>query len=306
MSNPTPGSTPPEDEPSRAESPADEFAGNPDAPPAEPEPRLPSDQTRDAAQQHDVGDAARTDTGPDLAGHGHAHTPEVAHEAYAADTSDEGRPSVITPSEPQANTTSFDDLSEAHSAPAQQRHAHTRSGPVFVQAPTPPQKKGNRGFGILIGLLATLVFALVYGGVLALVTLLSVGSVDIVGGILVRAPFWLPVVMFFIAMAVLAAIVNRGGWWAYVIGGFFVAVCAYGAYIGGVLVERAFMLTPADVGPFVTSILLTPPAVVAFVVGREVPVWFGAWIAARGRKVRERNDEQQREYDRLLEQGPVV
>jgi hypothetical protein len=43
---------------------------------------------------------------------------------------------------------------------------------------------------------------------------------------------------------------------------------------------------------------------VAFVLGRELTIWFGAWVAARGKRVTELNDEAQREYERTLEAGP--
>lgn len=245
--------------------------------------------------------------------------PEIAEQAYTQ----QAEPGLITASEPTAPeptapeptitapTTAFE---ERHDYPPEATaepdgwplsYAPTAK-PIYVQAPTPPVHKGNRGFGILVSVIATAVFALVYGGILALITTLERGSVDIVGGILIRAPFWLPVVIFFVAMVLLVSIVNRGGWWAYVLGGFIVAALTYGGYVGGALIEQAMLLTPSEVGSFVLSSLLTPPAVVAFVVAREVPVWFGAWIASRGRKVRERNDEAQREYERVLEQGPVV
>ncbi|GGE81965.1 hypothetical protein [Mycetocola zhadangensis] len=178
--------------------------------------------------------------------------------------------------------------------------------PIYVQAPSKPKPKSNRGFGILVSLLATLAFAVLYAGILALILLANNGSVDVVGDVLARAPYWIPVLFFFLAMALLVAIVNRGGWWAYVLGGFAVAAIVYGSYLGGVLIDVATTITPAQVGDTVRRVLLSPAAIIAFLVAREVPIWFGAWIAARGRKVRERNAEAQAEYERVLEQGPVV
>jgi len=232
-------------------------------------------------------------------------TPDVAEQAYT----ERPEPGMITASEPtsapDAAAIQYPAAATADTGGWPLTYAPSAK-PIYVQAPTPPAHKGNRGFGILVSVIATVVFALVYGGVIGLITTLETGSVDVVGGIIRRVPFWLPIIVFFLAMVLLVAIVNRGGWWAYVLGSFFVAALTYGGYVGGFLIEQANALTPDQAGPFVLSILLTPPAAVAFVVAREVPTWFGAWIAARGRKVRERNDEAQREYERMLEQGPVV
>ena len=49
-----------------------------------------------------------------------------------------------------------------------------------------------------------------------------------------------------------------------------------------------------------------PLAIAAFVIGRELTIWFGAWVAARGRRVTELNREAQREYERTLEAGPQL
>jgi hypothetical protein len=186
----------------------------------------------------------------------------------------------------------------APSAPARQ--------PIYVQAPSKPKPKSNRGFGILVSLLATAVFAVLYAGILALILVVNNGSVDIVGDVLARTPYWIPVIFFFIAMALLVAVVNRAGWWAYVLGGFVVAAIVYGAFLGGVLIDVANEITPNQVADTVGQALLSPAAIISFLVAREVPIWFGAWIASRGRKVRERNAEAQAEYERVLEQGPVV
>jgi hypothetical protein len=186
----------------------------------------------------------------------------------------------------------------APSAPARQ--------PIYVQAPSKPKPKSNRGFGILVSLLATAVFAVLYAGILALILVVNNGSVDIVGDVLARTPYWIPVIFFFIALALLVAVVNRAGWWAYVLGGFVVAAIVYGAFLGGVLIDVANEITPNQVADTVGQALLSPAAIISFLVAREVPIWFGAWIASRGRKVRERNAEAQAEYERVLEQGPVV
>ncbi|PPL20049.1 hypothetical protein [Microterricola pindariensis] len=183
--------------------------------------------------------------------------------------------------------------------------------PIFVQAPIPPSPKGNRGAGILIGLLATLAFAILYAGSTFLISLSQNPSVEKAGesfALFVSAPvFYIPVLFFFGAFALLAAIVNRGGWWAYVLGGFAVAVIVYFSFIGGsLLTVRAWELTPGQAGQFIAGQWLNPVAIVAAIAAREVPIWFGAWIAARGRKVTARNLAVRQEYDRVLAEGPTL
>lgn len=183
--------------------------------------------------------------------------------------------------------------------------------PIFVQAPTPPANKGNRGIGILIALLATVAFALVYAGATYLVSLGFNTSLEMTTTsftlFLGSAVFYVPVIFFFGAFALLIAIVNRGGWWAYVLGAFFVAVVVYFSFIGASLLDvNAWNMTPSEAGRFVADLWLHPIAIIAAVSAREVPIWFGAWIAARGRKVTAKNVAARREYDRVLAEGPSL
>lgn len=183
--------------------------------------------------------------------------------------------------------------------------------PIFVQAPTPPANKGNRGIGILIGLLATLAFALLYAGGTYLISLSQNASIETASesfALFISKPvFYIPVIFFFGAFALLVAIVNRGGWWAYVLGGFAVAVIVYFSFVGGsLLTVNAWEMTPRQAAQFIAGQWLNPVAIIAAIAAREVPIWFGAWIAARGRKVTARNIEARREYDRVLAEGPTL
>lgn len=277
--------------------------------------------------------AAETTPETPSAGHAPHHTPEVADHAYAekADTHvlSSSEPTVLTQADLNADKVRAEESardgdtavapvytdSSAPVAPAAAAAAAATTTtppaapvrqPVYVQAPSEPKAKGNRGFGILVSLLATVVFAALYAAVLALLFVVNDGSVDTVNDVLVKAPFWIPVIFFLLAMVVLVSVVNRGGWWAYVLGGFIVAAVVYGSYLGGVLIEVAARISPNEVAEVVQNSLFSPAAVIAFIIAREVPIWFGAWIAARGRKVRERNVEARQEYERILDQGPVV
>ncbi len=289
----------------------------------------------EGSEAHDAGnhDAVTHDAAGDDASVGQEHphhTPEVADHAYAesADTHvlSSSEPTVLTQADLRADEVRAEESthdgatavtpvyadSSAPVAPAAAAPVATQQPvtpprqPVYVQAPTEPKAKGNRGFGILVSLLATVVFAALYAGVIALLVIVNDGSVDPVNDVLIKAPFWIPVLFFFLALVALVSVVNRGGWWAYVIGGFVVAAVVYASYLGGVLIEVAAGISPNEVGEVVQRSLFSPAAVISFVIAREVPVWFGAWVASRGRKVKERNIEARREYERVLDQGPVV
>jgi hypothetical protein len=116
-----------------------------------------------------------------------------------------------------------------------------------------------------------------------------------------------PVVVFFIAFWLLGAIINRGRWGAWVIFGVLVGVAAYIGHLLGALFPAPFwMLTASEGAALVEGELLTPLAIGAFIIGRELTIWFGAWVSARGARVTELNVEAQREYERTLEAGPQL
>lgn len=182
--------------------------------------------------------------------------------------------------------------------------------PLYIQAPSAPDIRGNRGFGILVGLLATVVFAGLYAAAVAGLQLLFEDDGTFVENIVQLStswPFLLAVAAFFISWAVTAAIVNRSGWVHWVLGGFIIGLVVFLAWVGGFLIqERAWTLSVDEILAEVTGVAFTFGPVLAFIVAREIPVWLGGWIASRGRKVRAANIEAQEEYDRVLEAGPTT
>ena len=113
---------------------------------------------------------------------------------------------------------------------------------------------------------------------------------DNVGSTALRAlgtwSLWVPVVVFFVAFWLLGAIINRGRWGAWVIFGLLVGFAAYGGHILGELFQAPFwMLTASEGAELVEEQLLAPLAIAAFIIGRELTIWFGAWVAARGTRV---------------------
>jgi hypothetical protein len=184
--------------------------------------------------------------------------------------------------------------------------------PIFVQAPEPPRDRGNRGTAGAIGLLATLVFAVLYLG-----TALGLRAIagDVTGeniGEAAIAPlatwgYWTPVVVFFLGFWLLGAIINRGRWGLWVVFGIIVGLIAYAGHILGQLFEAPFWKLTASQGlDLVGEQLLAPLAIAAFVFARELTIWFGAWVARSGARKTELNAEAQREYERTLEAGPTL
>jgi len=179
---------------------------------------------------------------------------------------------------------------------------------IYVQAPQPPVIKGNRGYGALIGLLAAVVFGVLYAA-LIYVWLWYGDASSVLDKALVyytTAWFIVPVVGFYLGFLLLALIINRGGWPSWVYGGFVVALVTWLAAIGGALVDQAFALTASEVVVFVQAQFLGLPAIIAFVVAREVTIWFGSFVATRGAKVKVRNTEAKADYERRLAESPLA
>ncbi len=186
---------------------------------------------------------------------------------------------------------------------------------LYMQTPMPPEIRGNRGAGVLIALLATLTFAALYLGAIALWIAPSFPPSQYVdAGLMPWLTSWtfiIPVVAFFVGLTLLVLIVGRAGWWSYVLGGFFVAllVGAAGAVtlsLAGTPYESAqdmlpgFSLSISSIPELVNRFALTVPVIAAAAIAREVTVWFGAWIGFRGRRMKLRNAEALAEYETAL------
>jgi hypothetical protein len=179
---------------------------------------------------------------------------------------------------------------------------------IYVQAPVPPKTQGNRAFGVLVAAIGAVAFAVLYAATSYLLLLGrgdSTRAGDVFVSFLGSAVFWVPIVAVFLGFAVLAAIINRGPWWTYAVFGLLVGVFVYFAYIGAALLTvQAWTLTYDEAMTFIAGRWLDPFAIAAAVIAREIPIWFGGWLAARGRAVTERNRVAREAYDRELAAGP--
>jgi len=190
--------------------------------------------------------------------------------------------------------------------------ASSGAQPIFVQAPEAPRPRGNRGAAGAIGLLAALVFAVLnLAAILGLALVTNrIGFADVPQtalDALTTWMLWVPTVAFFFGFWFLGAIINRGRWGHWVVWGLIVGVVAWAGHLLAALFSAPFwMITAREGVDLLERNLLAPLAIVSFVLGRELTIWFGAWVARRGRRVTELNDEAQREYERTLEAGPQL
>jgi hypothetical protein len=157
----------------------------------------------------------------------------------------------------------------------------------------------------MFAVLATVVFAAVYAGVVALLILFVKpdGLGDAIGEFVSGPLFYVPVLVFLVATVLWALLANRASWWAWVLGSLVIAVVVYFATIGVLLLMAGgFGLTGSQAADLFRGFAFNPAVVVAALLAREVAVWFGAAIAARGRKVRERNYEAWQRFEREEEE----
>jgi hypothetical protein len=177
---------------------------------------------------------------------------------------------------------------------------------LYMQTPMPPEIKGNRGAGILIALLATVGFAVVFAGIIALTIATSYPpSTFLTEGLLPALLTWSylgSVAAFFVGLAVVVLISGRAGWWAYVIGGFPVGVLVFVVAFLGTIIDTGeeFRSSVSDLLAARLSMGALVVAIIAGVIAREVTVWFGAWIGSRGRKVARKNAAAVAEYEDAL------
>ncbi len=205
---------------------------------------------------------------------------------------------------PEATTTAKPTSAEAAppEAVAAESIAPAQPTVVFVTAPQPPKKRGARGVGALVALLAAGLFAAVYALLVLLIA--SIGSpAGLVQALqyLASVTFYLPVIIFFLSYLLLIVIVNRGGWWAHVLGGFIVAVIVWVGFVGSAIIAAgAFGTGGALVGAIVLQQLTNPLGFAAAIAAREVPIWVGGLVARRGRTARTRNEAARTSYEQEL------
>jgi hypothetical protein len=170
---------------------------------------------------------------------------------------------------------------------------------VYVETAPPPRKRGNRIIGVLLAVLGAVVFAAVYAVVAALMLFLDGDAFfgHRFGTFVSSSLFWVPILVFVLAFILEVVIVNRAGWAAHVFGSLLLAFVVYFASIGLLLLVGNVFLHQSLA---FSAVALVPQVIAAAVIAREVAIWFGLAIAARGRRVRARNIQAREQYDREL------
>lgn len=284
------------------------------APPAAPAPAIEPEPV--TASDDDVAAAvARThaEPGATAAGDATVDTASPAQSAapviIAGAAAEHQAPATAPPAAPAAATAAYaTQPGEATWAPEPAPApplAPQPVAPIFLQRPEPPKRKSNRGVGILIALVGTVLFAVLWALAVVVVGAMLTPSSDFVPALIQffthQFAAWAPIVAFFVGMVVLIQIVNRARWWAYILGGLVVAIFVYLSYIGASLIDVNFLGRNAqEQALFLRQAWVNPFAVLAGVIAREVSIWTGAWLAARGRKLKARNAEAQADYEQQV------
>jgi hypothetical protein len=225
-------------------------------------------------------------------------TPEPVYDLVevAPAATSESEPVIDTPDPAAAETTVIVPPAPSAVAPASSPTVEPPQT-IYVNSPVPPSKKGNRGFGVLIALLSSVVFAGLYALAIAAIHALEIGVLrfDFFGSL----AFYTPVAFFFVGFVIVVLLANRASWWSYVLGSIFVGFFVYSGSIGtGLLANNVFALTPSNAAQLFSTALTSPFIIAAALLAREVSMWMGAIISSRGRKVKVRNIEAREIFDR--------
>ena len=155
---------------------------------------------------------------------------------------------------------------------------------VYVQAPVPPRAVGNRGVGSLLAIVAAIIYGVLLAAAEWVLQWATTGATGV--EFLALWDFYIPVLVFAVALILLVLLVNRAGWGAYVFGSLFVGAAVYLGSIGIILLLNWLLFQEqSSFALFLASAFY----IVAAVLAREVAVWFGWIIARRGRRVTARN-----------------
>lgn len=169
-------------------------------------------------------------------------------------------------------------------------------------APAVAASPSNRTTGALVALFGGVVFAVLYAlaawgysaaawmyGDSAEGTQAAVFIQDRTIAFLSTPVYWLTAIAFTLYFVILAILINKGHWRTFVLWGLVVAILTYATAIGaGLLTVRAWTLSLSEALDFMWhGIAFNPLVLVAVVLSREIPIWFGGWIAVRGRKLRD-------------------
>ena len=172
---------------------------------------------------------------------------------------------------------------------------------IVVDAPVPPRKKGNRGLGVALALLATVVFTALLLAAAFVLSLVADSGLDF----LTDPQFYFPSLFFFLGLVIVTLVVNRAGWWSHIIGSVVVGAITWFGSASLVLVAAGmFSMNQGEANEVFFAALFSPILIIAALLAREVSIWTGAILARRGRSLKLRNAEAYEAYER--EQAELI
>jgi hypothetical protein len=172
--------------------------------------------------------------------------------------------------------------------------------PATEAAPEPPKKAGNRIVATAWVLLAAGLFQVLFFGMNALVALVFGGAQAVVPQLQSVAGTrlaWLPVLLFFLFFELTVLLINRAGRVAYVLTSLIVAIVVY---VLTVLLYSLIVSNGLGDANTLAQTFLNWEFILVGLVAREVMLWTGLAIGARGIRVRRRNKEARRHYTEEL------
>ena len=198
-------------------------------------------------------------------------------------------PEVLEAEVVEAEPATAEEVAEATAADAA---ATPQREVIFVDAPTPPRKRGNRGLSVLLAIPATFIFLLV---LLAVQYVLTGGELDFI-----RQPaFYFPALFLFIGLVLLGLVLNRSGWWSHIFGSVVVgAIVWFGSASLALVAAGMLSMTQPQANEFFYAALFSPFLIIAALLAREIAMWTGAVLARRGRTLKVRNADAYAEYEK--------
>lgn len=184
------------------------------------------------------------------------------------------------------------------------------ASPSFVEPPVAPRTRHNRGFGVGIALLSTILFAALYAGVVAgLIGLNSTAAAFPAAyfRFLNSPAFWVPIIAYAVFAVLAALILNRARWAAHVFLSLVVGALVYASSVGAILLGEGVLARSGREQTVLLVTALTQPVLIAAALcARETALWSGLATAARGRRVVARNRADRDAYERERTRSEAV
>lgn len=230
-----------------------------------------------------------------------ASKPRTSRATHAADTAEVGPAETAVVEAPLSGPGAETAAADASSPPVQT---------VFVHAPLAPKKRGNRGIGSLIAVISTVIFGVLYAVGISIIGAVQGRAFQL--DYLTTSLYIVPVAFFLVGFVLLVLVVNRANWWAFILGSLFVGAFVYFGTVGMVLLlDNVVGKTPSEASHLFGQGLISPYVILAALLAREVSMWMGSAVSARGRRLKVRNAEaraaheqqvaeQRAEYERVV------